>query len=54
MLLLLLLVIILVFSFALGYRECPREILGYHCKGDACDHSKQAIAMAKHARGWYD
>lgn len=31
--------------------ECPREILGYRCKGETCDHSKIEVARAKVAMG---
>lgn len=27
--------------------DCPRIIRGYNCKGDACDHSPEAIRQAK-------
>lgn len=31
--------------------NCPRSIMGYSCRGQNCDHSDEAIADAKKARG---
>lgn len=31
--------------------ECPREMLGYNCKGEKCDHSKEEIKRVKE-REW--
>ena len=31
----------------LSVPDCPREIMGYKCKGDLCDHSKEAMMIAK-------
>ena len=34
----------------LASHECPREILGYNCKGAGlCDHSNLEVARAKQA-----
>lgn len=42
----------LVLLWALGRADkCPREILGYRCKGDACDHSRLEVARAERAMG---
>lgn len=30
--------------------ECPREILGYNCRGKGCDHSDKLIKEAKEIR----
>jgi len=27
--------------------DCPREIVGYNCKGRGCDHSREEIARAR-------
>lgn len=27
--------------------ECPRNILGYNCKGEMCDHSEQTLTEAR-------
>lgn len=31
---------------ALGHDICPREIRGYSCRGDTCNHSKYEIERA--------
>lgn len=46
--------VIIAAALALGWalsnaEECPRQILGYRCKGDACDHSKIEVMRAKNA-----
>lgn len=28
--------------------ECPRQIRGYSCQGEKCDHSRKAVAEAKY------
>ena len=33
------------------YTECPREIMGYDCRGSRCDHSREAISKAKEVMG---
>lgn len=42
----------MIVAFFIGYamgndEECPRIIVGWDCKGDRCDHSKEAIRQAK-------
>jgi len=31
--------------------ECPREILGYNCRGSECNHDPDNVFEAKRARG---
>lgn len=31
----------------LSVPDCPRQIMGYNCKGDKCDHSKETLTAAK-------
>ncbi len=31
--------------------ECPRVVMGYHCRGKGCDHSQDALGAAYKAVG---
>lgn len=45
----LLIVLTLVF-LAESWNECPREILGYSCRGKDCNHEPAEIERAKRIR----
>ena len=38
--------IILLVGWALRLDACPREIRGYQCQGDGCDHSREQVDEA--------
>lgn len=42
-------VVIVVVATALSIKveECPREIVGYNCRGAGCDHSPEETRKAK-------
>ena len=50
-------IVLFLIGVAIGYawrkleeldrEKCPREIYGYNCRGEGCDHSKRAIAEAE-------
>ena len=40
-------VIIRVALFINSGHDCPRQVLGYKCKGPDCDHSCEALADAR-------
>lgn len=37
------------YAFGLSTDECPRMIMGYNCRGNDCNHSKNEVAKAKKA-----
>jgi hypothetical protein len=34
-------------GIAWSNQECPREIRGYNCKGETCNHSRVMVMQAK-------
>lgn len=35
------------YSLGLSQDECPRELQGYNCQGDRCNHSKYEVNKIK-------
>jgi len=33
--------------WAVSGPDCPRQVLGYNCKGRDCDHSREELARAR-------